>query len=60
MRIRIEFKIEDFWIGAFWRSTFDAVGPSRKDWVRATYDLWICLIPCFPLHLSWERPDRVQ
>lgn len=44
----IGFKLEDFWIGAFWRNT----GHST--------DLWICLIPCFPIHLSWAFHDRNQ
>lgn len=38
--IKIEFKLEDFWVGAFW----------RRD--GAMFDLWVCLIPCFPIHYS--------
>lgn len=38
---RFEFKLEDFWIGAFWRRE------------AARWDIWVCLIPCFPLHLTW-------
>ena len=40
--IRIEFKIQDFWIGAFW----------RKEGTR--FDLWICLLPTAPIHYWHE------
>lgn len=36
MNIKLEFKKQDAWIGAYW----------DKD------DIWICLIPCFPIHIS--------
>lgn len=39
-RVRLEWKIQDLWIGAFWRRT-----PER-------FDLWICLVPCLPIHIS--------
>lgn len=45
--IRFEFKIEDFWIGAFWKRT----GGMGMEYV----DIWICLIPCVPLHLTRAR-----
>lgn len=38
---RFEWKLNDFWVGAFWRR-----------WGRHRFDLWICLIPCIPLHIS--------
>lgn len=38
---RLEWKLQDFWIGAFWKRTGNCV------------DLWVCLIPCVPLHVSW-------
>jgi hypothetical protein len=33
--ISLERKIQDAWIGAFWREN----------------DLWICILPCFPFHI---------
>lgn len=41
--LQLEFKLEDFWIGAFWRQT-----PSK-------FDLWICLLPCLPIHFTLEK-----
>ena len=36
-----EWKLQDFWVGGYWKQT------------GSTVDLWICLLPCIPLHLSW-------
>jgi hypothetical protein len=41
--IRFEFKLADLWVGAFWKSNSDQV------------DVWICLIPCVPLHITYYR-----
>ena len=38
--LRLEFKLQDFWVGLFWKNT-----PERLD-------IWICLIPCLPLHYA--------
>lgn len=38
---QLEWKMQDMWIGAFWKRTGNCV------------DLWVCLLPCVPLHLSW-------
>lgn len=39
--VRLEFKLQDFWIGVFWKNrSFDG-------------DIWICLLPCVPIHVSW-------
>lgn len=36
MRVRLEFKLQDLWVGAYWR-------PGH---------LWVCLLPCLPLHFQ--------
>lgn len=38
---QFEFKLADLWVGAFWRRTSNSV------------DVWICFVPCVPLHISW-------
>ena len=44
IKVRLEFKVEDLWIGAFWRR--DDVG----------LDIWVCLLPCLPLHIwTWKE-----
>jgi hypothetical protein len=44
---RFEFKLEDFWIGAFWKWS----GGMGMEYL----DIWICLLPCVPLHLTRMR-----
>lgn len=63
MGFAVEFKAEDCWVGVFWRR-----GPVR--WPRVSkmtslrlpgsvlerrIDLWICLLPMFPIHLWWTE-----
>ena len=36
--IRLEFKLEDLWVGAFWR---------KKD---GRFDVWVCILPTLPIH----------
>ena len=36
--MRLEFKLQDMWIGAFWK-------PGH---------LWVCILPCLPLHFIAE------
>ncbi len=45
MRIRLEFKIEDFWIGVFWQ---------RRD-PYGTLNVWVCFLPCVPIHIIFPR-----
>ena len=42
--MRMEFVPRDAWIGVF-----------SRNHRQIKYDIWICLIPCFPLHISWLR-----
>ena len=45
-KIELQFKLQDFWIGIFWKSGFNwPIGDFKL------IDIWICLIPCFPLHI---------
>lgn len=38
-RACFEWKLEDFWIGVFWKNQEDVL------------DVWVCLLPCVPLHV---------
>lgn len=40
-RIGIEFKLQDLWVGVYWKRVGNSV------------DAWICLLPCLPIHVSW-------
>jgi len=43
VRLSMEWKLEDFWVGASWRRQ-----PGHLQ-------VWACLVPCLPIHLSWTR-----
>ena len=56
--VKLEVKWADMWIGAFWqKGEYDYLPQIQA------YDLWICLVPCLPLHFhltrreSHEEPD---
>jgi hypothetical protein len=40
MKMQIEFKLADMWVGAFWQRRGN------------TLHIWICILPCLPLHLQ--------
>ena len=57
--IKVERKWADLWVGAYWKSKdiheydrFDSSVPGKR------WDVWICIVPCFPIHLSWRRFER--
>lgn len=62
LRAQFEVKAADCWIGVFWRS--QPHQPRRtgcfRCWDNAAqfalftdWDVWVCLLPMLPLHLSW-------
>lgn len=52
-RWRFERKVEDAWVGVFWRRD---VGTSDDGIISYRYlDIWICIVPCLPLHLTRTR-----
>lgn len=53
MRVRLEFKPQDLWIGVYWSVSRSYFYPED---VECTYcDLWVCLVPMLPIHFSWMR-----
>ena len=48
MTIRLEWKPEDMWIGAFWRR-----GQGR-------IDIWICVVPMLPIHIIHWRNTGLE
>ena len=38
--LQLEWKMQDFWIGIYWINK-----PER-------IDIWICVIPCLPIHYA--------
>ena len=48
--ISLEFKLEDLWIGVFWKSINADYG-SILGIVTEDLHIWICIIPCLPIHI---------
>jgi hypothetical protein len=40
------------WIGVFWRNTPVVLDSGPRD---AILDIWVCIVPCVPLHLTFFR-----
>jgi hypothetical protein len=47
MQLRLEFKPQDLWIGVYFAQCEDS------PYIRT--DVWICLLPCVPIHLWWNQ-----
>lgn len=45
IHVRLEFKLEDAWIGVFWKRT-----PQGREAKKT--DIWVCLVPCLPVHIT--------
>ncbi len=41
--VSLEFKIQDLWIGVFWKTG------------KGEFDLWLCLLPCLPIHFYTRK-----
>lgn len=54
--VSLEFKAADLWVGAYWSTIED------EDGDRLGADLWVCLLPCFPIHVSidWDAVEDLQ
>jgi hypothetical protein len=55
LRMRFEWKPQDFWIGVYTEVRMGKI----DDWPYDVYErpfrhAWICLLPMIPLHLSWR------
>lgn len=48
---RMRFDASYLWIGVLWQHTPSANGYGYLN--RPTFDLWICLLPCLPIHVRW-------
>jgi hypothetical protein len=51
--IRLEFKLADLWVGVFWKGS-EYPELFENYWAKC-YDVWVCLLPCLPIHISFSR-----
>lgn len=54
--VALEFKPADLWVGAFY-DVRPAIYVSIWGRVLADLHVWVCVVPCVPLHIvvSWVR-----
>ena len=63
-RIRLEWKPQDCWIGAFWKTDIYETYHRRGDSpalpaVYERFHLWVCLLPMLPLHIFGPEKRHV-
>lgn len=51
MKVNLEFEPRDLWLGVFFAHSEPAI-----PWTRRVY---ICLVPCFPIVISWYPAVRM-
>lgn len=51
----IEWKPQDLWVGAFWKTSRISYHVDGRGWCSMETDLWVCLLPCVPIHFTWAR-----
>ena len=51
---RFEVKLADCWVGVFWRKAANYY-PDDPFIENETLDVWLCLLPCLPIHAMWSR-----
>lgn len=62
--VKVEFKLQDMWVGVFWDRTDQHVhfAPGNRDGKceRHLLDVWVCILPCLPLHIRRDvrEPGR--
>lgn len=53
-RVRLEFKLQDLWVGAFWQTKNDP-WPGVSPFIT---EIWVCVVPMFPIHVGiWRASD---
>lgn len=64
MKIRLEFKLADCWIGVYWKTDthiwhgeYVAEAKDIRVHTRYTHHVWICLIPTLPIHITWAHEE---
>lgn len=54
LKMTLEFKLADLWIGAFWKQSITTTPLIDTKFL----DIWVCFIPCFPVHLTLKETIR--
>jgi hypothetical protein len=54
MSVRLRFEPRDLWVGVFWRRTYSVRGAGPSG-ITTTTEVFICLVPMLPLHITHTR-----
>jgi hypothetical protein len=62
MKIRLELKWADTWVGKYHKIKTKVIDNTPLNCLRPKLTIrelhvWICIIPCLPIHLWWELKD---
>lgn len=52
----IRFDPRDLWVGIYWNNEVQDSDPLLLP--RTTFHLYVCVVPCFPIHLTWTQWAR--
>lgn len=55
MRISLKFELRDLWIGVYWSVAHKHELPGGID---RRIDVYICLLPCLPIHIRWQKINQ--
>lgn len=53
IKCQFEWKLQDLWIGMFWKTARGIQATGCENWMCC--DIWICVIPCVPLHVTIQN-----
>jgi len=54
MKIKLELKWNDLWVGAYWKNKELSFRPGRWTIFKKERHIWICIFPCLPIHIWYE------
>ena len=65
MKVRLLFKPRYFWVGIYWRrgrrsDLFEGPGDRSEIITEHLTEIWLCLIPCFPIHFTRIRYRSIE
>lgn len=55
IHFKIDFDLRDIWIGLYWTAKNNVIHnyPTYRAVNKVEMHIYICLIPCFPIHIWW-------
>lgn len=53
--ISLEYKLADLWVGLYPDKVYLRPINHKRQWIN---HLWICLLPCLPIHITWKGGDK--